>query len=109
MLFERALEVRLVGKPRRQRHIGDQRTLAQLRASELDALVDQEGMGCQPVILLEGADQVRRRQFGRQADVFQFQPFGAVRADVLGGPFQLVVDLAQRGPAGLRRCCTSLK
>ena len=97
MLFEGALEMRLVGKAGSQGHIGDQLTLAQLGTGKLDAPVHQEGMGRQPVILLEGADQVRRRQLGGQADVFQFQGLGAVRADVLGGPLQLVVDLPHGG------------
>lgn len=96
MLFEGALEMRLVGKTGRQRHVCDQRAVAQLGARKLNAPVDQKRMRREPVILFERADQVGRRQLGRQANIFQLQRLGAVRADVLGGALQLVVDLPHR-------------
>lgn len=60
MLFEGALEMRLVGEACGQGYIGDQLALAQLRTGKMDALVDQERMGREAVILLEGPDQVGR-------------------------------------------------
>ena len=96
VLFEGALEVRLVGKARGQGDVGNQCAIAQLAAGKLDASVDHEGVGRQAVILLERADQVRRRQVGRLADVLEFQGQSAVSADVVGGAFEFVVDLAYR-------------
>ena len=79
MQLEGTLEMRLVGKPGGQGHIGDQLAIAQLAAGKLDALVDQKRMGRQPTILLERADQIRRRQLRGEANVLKLQGLGAVQ------------------------------
>jgi len=109
MLLEGALEMRLVGEAGGEGDIGDQLALAQLGASELNALVDQEGMGCEPVILFEGADQVRRRQFGCQADVFQ--PQGWVQCSRMYSAARSSLWLTSRIGIGegFSRCWTSVK
>lgn len=79
VLFEGALEVCLVGKARGQGDVGNQCAIAQLAAGKLDASVDHEGVGRQAVILFERADQVRRRQVGGLADVFESVSHGVSR------------------------------
>lgn len=94
MLFERPLKMRLIGEAGLQCDVGDQLAAAQAFAGELDALVDQEGVGCHAVMLLEGTDQVRRRQLRGGADVLEAEQLGAVFADVFGGALQFAVRLA---------------
>ncbi|MNI83739.1 hypothetical protein D3C73_1405810 [compost metagenome] len=53
-------------------------------------------MGRHAVMLLEGADQVGRRQLRRLADVFELEHLRAVLADEVGGALKLEVGLAQR-------------
>lgn len=96
MLLERPLEMRLVGKPRFQRHVGDQLAIAQLILGKLDTPVDQEGVGRHAVMLLERADQVGGRQLRRFADIFELEHLRAVLADEVGGAFELEIGLVQR-------------
>ncbi|MNF01061.1 hypothetical protein D3C80_1999920 [compost metagenome] len=51
-------------------------------------------MGRHAELLLEGADQVGRRQLRRCADVFELEHLRAVLADVVGGAFEFEVGLA---------------
>lgn len=60
MLFERPLKMRLISKPRLQRHIRNQPPATQTLAGKLNALVDQKRMGRYAVMLFERADEVRR-------------------------------------------------
>ena len=53
MLFERPLEMRLIGEPRFQCHVCDQLAAAQLILGELDAPVHQERVGRHAVMLFE--------------------------------------------------------
>lgn len=69
MLLEHPLQMRLVGKPRLQRHLGDRPAQAQLRACMLDPLIEQVGMRGQSETPAEGTDQISPRQPHGSTDV----------------------------------------
>lgn len=56
--FEVPLEVALVGKPQRVRHVGQRVALPQQALGVVDALVQLEGVRCLTIGLFEAADQV---------------------------------------------------
>ncbi|MGF6791597.1 hypothetical protein OKW27_005934 [Paraburkholderia sp. 35.1] len=65
--------MRLIGEAGIERDIGDQCAAPQLRATVLDASVDQIRVGRHAVAQLERAYQVRRGQPGGFAHIVEFQ------------------------------------
>jgi len=81
VLLESALQMRLIGKPRLQCHLGDRPATAQLRPRLLHPLVEQIAMGRQAEALAERANQVGAGQPASRADIRQAQRVAAVRTN----------------------------
>jgi hypothetical protein len=96
MLFERPLKMRLIGKPGLQRDVSDQPAAAQLLLGKLDPAVDQKRVGRHAEMLLERADQVRRRQLRGLANVLELKQMRAVVANEIRRALQFEIRLAQR-------------
>ncbi len=80
MLFERPLKMRLISKPRLERHIRNQLPAPQTLAGKLNPLVDQKRVWRHAEVLFEGAD--RKKQ--KKGDAFIYHAVVSVNVASLG-------------------------